>query len=54
MKKFVYCENMTYYNHHHINDDYWTEYWTEYQKYRKASRYVKIGKKYDFEFLRPK
>lgn len=46
MKKFVYCENMTYYNHH-INDDYWTEYWTEYQKYRNASRYVKIGKKYE-------
>lgn len=34
MKKFVYCENMNFYNHYHINDEYWSEYWTSYQKYR--------------------
>jgi hypothetical protein len=47
MKKFVYCENMNFYNHYHINDEYWNEYWTSYQKYRKDARYVKVGKKYE-------
>lgn len=44
MKKFVYCENMNFYNHYHIND---SKYWTSFQKYRKDLRYVKVGKKYE-------
>jgi len=47
MKKFVYCENMNFYNHYHINDEYWTEYWLSYKKYKKETRYVKVGKKYE-------
>jgi hypothetical protein len=43
MKKFVYCENMNFYNHNFIDD----EYWVSYQKYRKDARYVKVGKKYE-------